>query len=131
MNSPVRRLFHELADLPPATREKILAERQIEPEVRAEVESLLRFDTGGDHLLTGGVSDAAEEVLQTVEGESGQCGPYLLVRSIGSGGMGAVYLAERIDGELQQQVAIKFLVAGANRPAWRERSSKSASCWRR
>ncbi len=39
-------------------------------------------------------------------------GPYQLVSLIGSGGMGEVYLAERIDDEFEQQVAIK-LVRGA------------------
>ena len=66
MDSLVRRLFHELADLSPAERSRVLAGRQIAPDVRAEVESLLAFDTEDDHLLTGGVSEAAEEVLQDV-----------------------------------------------------------------
>ncbi len=34
-------------------------------------------------------------------------GPYAVVRELGRGGMGVVYLAERVDGELQQTVAIK------------------------
>src|SRR5439155_64042 len=46
---------------------------------------------------------------------------YRLIRRLGSGGMGEVYLAERDDGEIQQQVAIKMLRAGADRPAWQER----------
>jgi serine/threonine-protein kinase len=44
-----------------------------------------------------------------------------LVRLLGSGGMGTVYLAERRDGEIEQKVAIKLLRADADRPAWRER----------
>jgi len=47
-------------------------------------------------------------------------GVYTLVRPIGEGGMGTVWLAERRDGEIQQQVAVKFLGPG-QRPAWRER----------
>jgi serine/threonine protein kinase len=35
--------------------------------------------------------------------------------------MGAVWLAERSDGEFHQKVAIKFLAAGASRPGWRQR----------
>src|ERR1041385_7740276 len=34
-------------------------------------------------------------------------GPYRLLSSIGQGGMGSVWLAERIDGEIQQNAAIK------------------------
>jgi eukaryotic-like serine/threonine-protein kinase len=36
-------------------------------------------------------------------------GPYRIVREIGRGGMGAVYLGERVDGEFEQHVAIKFV----------------------
>lgn len=39
-------------------------------------------------------------------------GAYRLVREIGSGGMGTVYLAERADGEFRQQVAIKLIKRG-------------------
>ena len=41
MNEKVRLLFHELADRSPEERGRILAERRIGPELRAEVESLL------------------------------------------------------------------------------------------
>lgn len=36
-------------------------------------------------------------------------GPYRLIEAIGQGGMGFVFLAERIDGEIRQKVAVKFL----------------------
>src|SRR5579872_5760045 len=36
-------------------------------------------------------------------------GPYELDRLIGRGGMGAVYLAHRADGEFDQQVALKVV----------------------
>jgi serine/threonine protein kinase/Tol biopolymer transport system component/Tfp pilus assembly protein PilF len=39
-------------------------------------------------------------------------GAYLIKKLIGSGGMGRVYLAERADGEFQQQVAVKFIKRG-------------------
>jgi len=39
-------------------------------------------------------------------------GPYRLVREIGSGGMGTVYLAERNDGAFVREVAVKLLRPG-------------------
>jgi tetratricopeptide (TPR) repeat protein len=47
-------------------------------------------------------------------------GPYKLLAPLGEGGMGSVWLAERKDGEIQQQVAIKFL-GSVHRRAWRDR----------
>lgn len=38
-----------------------------------------------------------------------QVGPYQLDRLIGRGGMGAVFLAHRADGEFEQEVAIKLI----------------------
>src|SRR5262249_12413626 len=40
-------------------------------------------------------------------------GRYRIVRLIGRGGMGAVYLAERADREFEQQVALKMVIEGA------------------
>ncbi|HEY6643834.1 serine/threonine-protein kinase [Povalibacter sp.] len=39
-------------------------------------------------------------------------GPYRIVRSLGAGGMGEVFLAERADEQFQQQVAIKLVRRG-------------------
>lgn len=125
MNDEVRLLFRELADLSPNEREKALAERQIAPELRAEIISLLSFDSADDHHLTGYISVATEEALRAQDqAEPIKCGPYRLVRLLGSGGMGAVYLAERSDGEIQQQVAVKLLRSGEERAAWRDRFLK-------
>ena len=122
MNHDVRVLFHELADLSPKERERVLAERQIPTAIRDEIESLLSFDSEDLPSLTGCVAVAAGEVLDSEQGRSlGSCGPYRLVRPLGSGGMGTVYLAERTDGEIRQSVAVKLLRADGHRPAFRSR----------
>lgn len=122
ISDEVRVLFHELADLAPGERERVLAERRIQPEVRAEVESLLSFESTRAKSLTACVAGAAEDMLDGAAGrEPGSCGPYRLARLLGSGGMGAVYLAERADGEIEQKVAIKLLRADGHRPGWRDR----------
>jgi Serine/threonine protein kinase len=125
MDEVVRLLFRELADCPPEERESVFRDRQIAPDLRAEVESLLNFDSEGEHGLTDCVSSVAAEALSSHEElRVSQCGPYRLVRLLGAGGMGSVYLAERSDGEIQQQVAVKLLHARSNRPAWRDRFLK-------
>ncbi len=40
-------------------------------------------------------------------------GPYRILRTLGAGGMGEVFLAERADAEFEQQVAIKVVVGGS------------------
>lgn len=49
-----------------------------------------------------------------------QIGHYRIAKELGEGGMGTVYLAERSDGEFEQQVAIKFL-RGYYSPSMRDR----------
>lgn len=48
-------------------------------------------------------------------------GQWRLVRVIGRGGMGAVYLAERADGQFDQQAALKILPFGLDTQAARQR----------
>ncbi|MGH7527388.1 MAG: serine/threonine-protein kinase, partial [Gemmatimonadales bacterium] len=60
---------------------------------------------------------AAEAEFGLVSDESGsvaggRLGPYRLVRELGRGGMGAVYLAERDDEQYDRRVAIKVVPAG-------------------
>ena len=100
----------------------MLAERGVAAEDRAEIESLLRFDSDSGETLTRRVREVAEEAREWGHGPASRyCGAYRLTRLLGSGGMGAVYLAERRDGEIEQKVAIKLLRADADRPSWRER----------
>jgi serine/threonine protein kinase len=81
--------------------------------LRAEVESLLSYrERARDFIESPALSFAAESLLETdiAEDRAGQLvGHYRIVREIGRGGMGAVYLAERADGEFKHEVALKVV----------------------
>jgi eukaryotic-like serine/threonine-protein kinase len=76
-------------------------------QLRAEVESLLAAHADADGLSeypwTTTVADAA--------GESKIVGPYRLIRELGVGGMGQVWLAEQTE-PVQRSVALKVIRAG-------------------
>lgn len=113
MNERVQKLFQELSDLDPEARAQYFAEHEVDGESRAEVEELLAFDRGASTILDREIGAAANRALSQLESKGWRCGPYRLLELIGRGGMGAVYLAERADGEVNQQVAVKLLPPGA------------------
>src|ERR1700736_4810772 len=116
MNARVEALFHQVADLDPESRTRYFAEHDVDESTRHEVEALVRFDLGASEFLLHDISVAAARALPQLEAKGWRGGPYRLLDMIGRGGMGAVYLAERVDGEVTQRVAIKLLGAGSNDP---------------
>src|SRR6516225_2412185 len=116
MKAEVEKLFHELADQPPEVRERYFDEHEVDGSTRQEVEALLAFDSGASTYLLRDVSIAASRALPLLDAKGWRCGPYRLMEVVGRGGMGAVYRAERADGEVTQQVAVKLLPPGAADP---------------
>ena len=51
-------------------------------------------------------------------------GPYRLLRELGRGGMGAVWLAERVDGLIKRGVALKLPILAASRATLAERFAR-------
>ncbi|PYK71920.1 MAG: serine/threonine protein kinase, partial [Verrucomicrobia bacterium] len=89
-------------------------------ELRREVESLLEshataggfIDDRSLFISEAGLKDDDEDV------RVGQLiGAYRIVREIGRGGMGAVYLAERADEQYRRRVAIKVIKRGMDTDA--------------
>jgi serine/threonine protein kinase len=79
-------------------------------ELRAELESLLAsFDS--DKSSPGGSAPWPAQT-HTAAGAGQTIGHYRVIRQIGSGGMGTVYLAVRADDEYNKRVAIKLVQAG-------------------
>ncbi len=113
MNARVEELFHRVADLTADARTQYFAEHQVDDQTRQEVEALLIFDSGASSFLQRDISIVASRALPQLDPSGWRCGPYRLLQVIGRGGMGAVYLAERADGEVTQQVAVKLLPPGA------------------
>ena len=125
----IESIFELAADLPLNERDAFLANRCAEkPELRLEVEKLLKNADAAETFMESPVwtdsgfinsqvkkvisNSFSEEKDQNPDLTGSVLGPYRLESEIGRGGMGTVYLAERIDGEFNQQVAIKILKRG-------------------
>lgn len=91
--------------------------------LRAEVESLLKHEVAAasfiempayaNHRAAAWLAAAGDDDEAPGAAVSGQhIGPYKILRELGRGGMGAVYLAERDDDAYRKQVAIKLVKRG-------------------
>ena len=104
----VRRLFDLVCDLAPDQRRRRYEEEGADAATIAEIESLLACE-GGDTVLRAPVLRALGAMPETELAEGDRLGAWRLLRRLGSGGMGAVHLAERADGHFEQQAAIKLI----------------------
>ena len=75
-----------------------------DPDLRQEVLTLLRGDEPDSAFLN---LDRAPQML----------GAWRVVRELGRGGMGTVYLAERADGQFEQRAAVKVIKRGMDTDA--------------
>lgn len=106
MSGPARRaveLFAGALERPPSERLAWLdARTRDDPELRREVKELLEA-----HELEDGILDRGDPPADTPE--TRRIGAYRVLRELGRGGMGVVYLAERADGQFRRRVAVKLL----------------------
>ena len=114
--SRVKTLFLAALDLPESERSHWVAEHCLDdPDTRDEVCSLLASQSGShsDLLSRDGHLFAPTFGVATADmnacGAGARIGPYVILREIGSGGMGRVFLAEREDGQYQRRVALKLI----------------------
>ncbi len=110
-----------MTDLRKRTLQQILEEAQTLPpgEQLRFIRAACSDDSAGieaeqEQLSRQGWFEPAEPIdLTVVRDPAGQMiGPYRLVRSLGRGGMGEVFLAERADDQFRQKVAIKLVRQG-------------------
>lgn len=83
--------------------------------LRATLARLLALDASRGLALDRSVVEVAADLFEpaldaTVSGQ--RIGPYHLERKLGEGGMGSVWLAERVEGGFAQQVALKLIRLG-------------------
>ena len=111
MEERVEQLFYSALEQEPSARAAFLDSAcRGDAELRREIDSLLECDGQAEPLFSAALQRLAGTLSDPAQGE--RVGPYRLRHSLGQGGMGSVYLAERADGQFEQQVAIKFVAGG-------------------
>ena len=106
----VKKLFDAVVELTPSEREKILAEScGADVDLRRDVEKLLASsDEAESFMESPAASEVASLIIEPKNLEAGTSfGHYEIVKQIGAGGMGEVYLAK--DTKLERSVAVKIL----------------------
>ena len=127
----IEELFQSAMDLESSERTGFLrGECASDDDLRLEVEKLISSSESADDFIESPVwtdsnflnTSAKKEISDSIQNDTKaadadnfigrEIGVYRLTKEIGRGGMGAVYLAERADGEFFQKVAIKLIKRG-------------------
>ncbi len=108
----VRELFDMALDMAPDESAAFLHEQcGADDKLLAEVKGLLRADET-PHSMLGAPALASFDPFADDNLIGQKIGAYKIEKLIASGGMGAVYLANRDDGQFTQQVALKLIKRG-------------------
>jgi serine/threonine-protein kinase len=116
----IQAVFHEAIALSPPEQAVFLTTScNGDGAMLREVSRMLEENSRGDSILDRGLPDIAYRMIGSPFASltGSEIGVYRLLRPIGEGGMGVVYLAERTD--TGKQVAMKFLSGAGMSPARR------------
>ena len=106
--------FQQAVDLEPGARAAFLETlKKDDPDLAARVFELLAADTGDDRALAAPIA-ASLQALGTSPDDvwiGKTIGAWTVVKRLGVGGMGAVFLANRSDEQFTQTAAIKIMTA--------------------
>lgn len=109
----IRELFDSVCDLGREEQRAFLSESCAhDAQLRREVEELLQSSEEAPTFFEappGGLQPRFSDDELTFHWCGRRLGAYQLLEQIGSGGMGTVFLAERIDGQYDKHVAIKLI----------------------
>ena len=109
-HSRIKQLFNAVCDLPNTSAQRsALQSLGADDATQAEVLQLLA-PTGGATRFSSAVAQTSVQWLGSQLQAGDRLGAWTLLRPLGEGGMGRVFLAERSDGHYQQQAAIKLLL---------------------
>ena len=111
----VQDVFLEAVELPAHERAAFLDEAAADDDdLRRQVMDLLDADADPPPVLGASVDDLAALMMEgdILPSSSTKVGAYRIVRELGRGGMGTVYLAERADEQFEQRVAVKLIQRG-------------------
>jgi eukaryotic-like serine/threonine-protein kinase len=108
-----QQLFEATVDLDADAREQAIAASCAgTPQLEARLRTLLALDAVDSSLDTrapGEVGSLIREALPTLDEDPKTIGPYQVLRRLGEGGMGRVYLARRSDSPVAKDVAVKLI----------------------
>ncbi len=104
----IKEIFATVIDEPLELRRAKAAELcDGDERLRSEIDSWLDSYEEADQFLESPAARPPDVSARRVEGRT--FGHYTIEREIGRGGMGAVYIANRSDGEFEQKVALKIV----------------------